>query len=210
MKWGFRILLNSAMLCMTGYAIMTSIFSHYAIHVEPCNDNYYECPELVRMIYVIRILQVCMYLAYSICAALMCLFAYKMHQTIKETYENWEMSCFEIFLHCFALVFPVCVLTAILCTGKGNMLEQDSEQAKKHGDKELRDFNILLYFLLECAKAVIYSILLYIVTKYSTEKKRQEVQQNEYLNETTEAFIQEMNNRTSGMIENALHETDVE
>ena len=26
----------------------------------------------------------------------------------------------------------------------------------------------------------------------------------------TEAFIQEMNNRTSGMVENALHETDVE
>ena len=90
------------------------------------------------------------------------------------------------------------------------MLEQDSEQAKKHGDKGLRDFNILLYFLLECAKAVIYSILLYIVTKYSTEKKRQEDQQNEYLNEKTEAFIQEMNNRTSGMLSNALHETDGE
>ena len=127
MKWGFKILLYSAMVCMAGYAILTSIFSHYAIHVEPCNESYYECPELVTMIYLIRFLQVCLYLAYSICAALMCLFAYKMHKTIKETYENWEMSCFEIFLHCFALVFPVCVLTAILCTGKGNMLEQDSE-----------------------------------------------------------------------------------
>ena len=115
-----------------------------------------------------------MYLAYSICAVLMCLFAYKMHKTIKETYENWETSYWEIFLHCFALVFPVVILSAILITGRGNILEQNRDQAIKNGDQNLRDINMFLYFLLECAKAVIYSILLYIVTKYSAAKKRQE------------------------------------
>ena len=105
-------------------------------------------------------------------------------------------------------MFPVFILTAILITGKGNMIEQDSEQAKKRGDSELRDWNIFLYFLLECAKAVIYSILLYIVTKYSTTKRSQEEKENEYLNETAEAFIQEMNNRTSGMVSNVLFETE--
>ena len=47
------------------------------------------------------------------------------------------------------------------------MLEQGSEQAKKHGREHLRDVNIFLYLILEFAKAIIYSILLYIVTKYS-------------------------------------------
>ena len=47
------------------------------------------------------------------------------------------------------------------------MLEQGSEQAKKHGRERLRDVNIFLYLILEFAKAIIYSILLYIVTKYS-------------------------------------------
>ena len=107
-------------------------------------------------------------------------------------------------------MFPVFILTAILITGKGNMIEQDSEQAKKRGDSELRDWNIFLYFLLECAKAVIYSILLYIVTKYSTTKRSQEEKQNGYLNETAEAFIQEMNNRTSGMVSNVLFETEAQ
>ena len=159
---------------MAAYATMTAIYSHYAIHVAPCSEHLADCPKLKTALVIIRGLQVCMYLAYSICAVLMCLFAYKMHKTIKETYENWETSYWEIFLHCFALVFPVIILSAILITGRGNILEQNRDQAIKNGDQNLRDINMFLYFLLECAKAVIYSILLYIVTKYSAAKKRQE------------------------------------
>ena len=46
------------------------------------------------------------------------------------------------------------------------------------------------------------------MTKYSTTKRSQEEKENEYLNETAEAFIQEMNNRTSGMVSNVLFETE--
>ena len=61
---------------------------------------------------------------------------------------------------------------------------------------EIRNANIMLYFLLEVAKAVIYSILLYIVTKYSTTKKNQEEKQNQFMNESADAFIRDMNDRT--------------
>ena len=173
MRWGFEALLYSSLLCMAAYASLTAIYSHLA-HDARCRNNLEDCPKLLTSLVFIRGLQVFMYLAYSVCAVLMCVFAYKMHQTIKETYENWETSCWEIFLHCFALAFPVLILTAILVTGRGNMLEQNSEQARRKGDSKLRDLNIFLYFLLECAKAIIYSILLFIVTKYSAAKKRQE------------------------------------
>ena len=134
LKWGFQALLYSSLVCMAAYATMTAIYSHYAIHVAPCSEHLADCPKLQTALVIIRGLQVCMYLAYSICAVLMCLFAYKMHKTIKETYENWETSYWEIFLHCFALVFPVIILSAILITGRGNILEQNRDQAIKNGD----------------------------------------------------------------------------
>ena len=121
-KWGFRILLYSSIVISVFYAASTAVFSHYAIHVAPCNEDYRHCPQLVTTLLMIRILQFLMYFAYTICAVLMCVFAYQMNKTIKETYEDWEMSCFEIVLHCFALVFPVLVLTLILVTGEGNMM----------------------------------------------------------------------------------------
>ena len=141
-----------------------------------------------------------MYLIYLFSAGLMVLFAYRMNKIIKDTYEEWEMSCWEITLHCFALVFPLIILTLIMVTGNGMVLE-DSKQAKERGRSELRDFNIFCYFLLEVAKAVIYSILLFIVTKYSATKKRQEEKQNEFLNETADAFIQDMNSRTTSWLQ---------
>ena len=66
---------------------------------------------------------------------------------------------------------------------------------------ELRNANIMLYFLLEVAKAVIYSILLYIVTKYSTAKKNQEEKQNEFMNDSADAFIRDLNNRTESWLQ---------
>ena len=78
-KYGFKVLLYASLLCTSAYAVSIAIFSHYAIHVEPCNQDYQQCPRLINAVVFIRILQFCMYLAYSICAGLMCLFAYRMH-----------------------------------------------------------------------------------------------------------------------------------
>ena len=78
-KWGFGVLLYSSLLCMVLYSAATAIYSHYAIHVAPCNEDFHRCPPLVWLGNVIRILQVCIYLAYTICAGLMCLFSYRMH-----------------------------------------------------------------------------------------------------------------------------------
>ena len=114
---------------MVFYAAATSVFSHYAIYDDRCNRDYHRCPDLKPTLLIIKILQFCMYLAYTISAALLCTFTYKMNKAVKETYENWEMSCFEITLHCFALVFPVLVLTLIMITGDGNMIEEDGNQA---------------------------------------------------------------------------------
>ena len=169
---GFNLLLLVSLLCMVLYSIATAIFSHYSTHDSRCNEDYHRCEKLTGLIILIRIFQTCIYLAYTICAALMCLFAQRMHRTIKDIHQNWETSYFEIFLHCFALVFPVIILTAILITSHGNMLEKGQKQAKQHGNESIRDINILLYSVLEIAKSVIYLILLFIVTKYSVNKRK--------------------------------------